>query len=155
VIRVLLVALLVAVLFGWAAFPMSKAGLRRLKRLAFGGLLAAGVFLLLRAGLIMFAVSGLASLLVARFVMPALFRILPVGRANNSGSFSSRASPNVPTGRGMTRAHALEVLNLKENATREEITASYRELIRKVHPDRGGSSYLAAEVNQARDVLLG
>ena len=154
-IRVLLVALLVVVLFGWAAFPMSNAGLRRLKRLAFGGLLVAGVVMLLRAGLIMFAVSGLAALLVARFVMPALVRILPVAKASNSGSFSSQGSPNNATGRGMTRAHALEILNLKEGATREEIVASYRDLIRKVHPDRGGSSYLAAEVNQARDVLLG
>jgi len=54
----------------------------------------------------------------------------------------------------MTRAQALEVLNLREGATREDIMNSYRDLIRKVHPDRGGSSYLAAQVNRARDVLL-
>jgi curved DNA-binding protein CbpA len=54
----------------------------------------------------------------------------------------------------MTRAHALEVLDLAEGATRDEILKAYKDLIKKVHPDRGGSSFLAAEVNRARDVLL-
>ncbi len=56
----------------------------------------------------------------------------------------------------MTRAEALDVLGLKEGATREEILAQYRVLIRKVHPDvPGGSEYLATRVNKARDALLG
>jgi hypothetical protein len=56
----------------------------------------------------------------------------------------------------MTRAEALLVLGLNEGATKKEIVAQYRRLISKVHPDTpGGSTYLAAQINQARDVLLG
>ena len=54
----------------------------------------------------------------------------------------------------MTRSRALEVLNLPEGASQEDILRAHRELIKRVHPDRGGSSYLAAEVNRARDVLV-
>lgn len=55
---------------------------------------------------------------------------------------------------GMSRAEALQVLGLTEAATREEISATYKELIRRVHPDRGGSEFLAKQLNQAKDVLL-
>tara|TARA_R110002124_G_scaffold286271_3_gene466672 strand:- start:33161 stop:33871 length:711 start_codon:yes stop_codon:yes gene_type:complete len=53
------------------------------------------------------------------------------------------------------RAHAYEVLGLKPGASDDEIKAAHRELMKAVHPDHGGSSYLAARINQARDELLG
>jgi hypothetical protein len=54
----------------------------------------------------------------------------------------------------MTRAEALEVLGLEEGTTPEEIRQAHRRLMRGAHPDQGGSSWLAARINQARDVLL-
>lgn len=63
---------------------------------------------------------------------------------------------SAPTRQRMTRSEALLVLGLQEGATKQEILAQYRRLIAKVHPDTpGGSTYLAAQINQARDVLLG
>ena len=47
------------------------------------------------------------------------------------------------------------ILGLAEDASREAIEAAHRKLIQKLHPDRGGNDYLAAKINQARDVLLG
>ena len=55
----------------------------------------------------------------------------------------------------MTRAEALAVLGLSEGASRQDIKAAYQRIISGLHPDRGGSDYLAAQVNEAKDVLLG
>jgi len=57
-------------------------------------------------------------------------------------------------GAQMTRAEALAVLGLPNGARPEDIKAAHRRLIVLVHPDRGGTPYLAARLNQARDVLL-
>lgn len=57
------------------------------------------------------------------------------------------------TGR-MTREEALAVLGLQEGADETAIRAAHRRLMRAAHPDHGGSDWLAARVNQARDVLL-
>jgi curved DNA-binding protein CbpA len=54
----------------------------------------------------------------------------------------------------MTRAEALSALGLKEGATRTDITREYKRLMLKVHPDHGGSEYLAAKLNQARELLI-
>lgn len=54
----------------------------------------------------------------------------------------------------MSRARALDVLGLHEGATEFDIREAHRRLIRKMHPDQGGSAVLAAQINEARDVLL-
>jgi hypothetical protein len=55
----------------------------------------------------------------------------------------------------MTRAEALAVLGLAEDATDAEIRTAHRRLMRAAHPDAGGSAWLAARLNAARDLLLG
>ena len=55
----------------------------------------------------------------------------------------------------MSRAEALEVLGLEDGVGVDEIEAAYKTLIVKNHPDQGGTDWLAARLNEARDVLLG
>jgi hypothetical protein len=69
-------------------------------------------------------------------------------------TFSQQQAPGGDNG-GMNRSEALAILGLAEDAGREDIVAAHRKLIQKLHPDRGGNDYLAAKINQARDVLLG
>lgn len=54
----------------------------------------------------------------------------------------------------MSIHEAREILGVAENASKNEIIESHRSLIQKMHPDRGGSEYLAAKINRAKDVLI-
>jgi DnaJ-domain-containing protein 1 len=68
---------------------------------------------------------------------------------------SERAHTPPPAGGRMTRAEAFSVLGLADGASEADIRAAYLRLMRSAHPDRGGSAWLAARLNEARDVLLG
>lgn len=66
----------------------------------------------------------------------------------------SGGSANTGSSGPMAADEALEVLGLEPGASEEDILAAHKALLKRVHPDQGGSAYLAAKINAARDVLL-
>ena len=67
----------------------------------------------------------------------------------------SHSQPRSRNDSAMSREEAYRVLGLEQGATEDEIRAAHRKLMLQNHPDKGGTSYLAAKINQAKDVLLG
>eukprot|EP00457_Paulinella_chromatophora_P013630 gb/GEZN01013955.1/.p1 GENE.gb/GEZN01013955.1/~~gb/GEZN01013955.1/.p1 ORF type:complete len:125 (-),score=17.16 gb/GEZN01013955.1/:423-797(-) len=54
----------------------------------------------------------------------------------------------------MTRREAALIIGIRESSTPEVIMAKYRKLMIKNHPDRGGSPFLSAKVNEAKELLM-
>lgn len=141
------------VLFRWFIDAEPKAVLRVLKWLGFGFVLAFILWLVFSGKL------GLAfAALPALFVWFQRFRmIFGIGKMLRglfgASQTQGQGAPSRATG-GMSREEAFEVLGLEEDASPEEIKAAYHRLIAQAHPDKGGSDYLAARINEARDVLL-
>lgn len=78
--------------------------------------------------------------------------------AASAGADGARAGASGASGRGggaMSREEALEILGLEEGASRERIQHAYRSLMKKLHPDTGGSDWFAAKLNEAKRVLIG
>lgn len=120
------------------------------QKLAGAGLMAFSGLLLVR-GEISIA-TGLFVFGAGLYGKSALF---PNGMNFGQAAGSQKPPPHQPPARGsMSRDEALQVLGLKTGASAEEIKQTHKRLIKDFHPDKGGSDYLAAKINEAKDILL-
>jgi hypothetical protein len=83
-----------------------------------------------------------------------LDRRAPDWRADAGAGGGEHAGAAAGAQTAMDEATACSILGLEPGASAEEIKAAHRRLMTKLHPDHGGSSYLAAQLNQAKDHLL-
>ena len=93
----------------------------------------------------------------ARLLEAYLHRRFPGwGPAGNAGSDPGSGAQNdrARASGKMSEDEAYEILGLKKGATREDVSRAHRALMKKLHPDHGGTTSLAARVNEAKDVLL-
>ncbi|MEO8178529.1 MAG: DnaJ domain-containing protein [Deltaproteobacteria bacterium] len=162
-IVVLLAGLLLVLAGNWLNAARTPAHERVPGALGGWGLLGAllvGV-VLLRFGLSWLALVGGAALAVLRGVGP-LLRLWPlisdwqrahVNSPGSTGSGSADAGSRAARPARMSRREALEVLGLDDGATPQDVQREYRRLVKRLHPDLGGSTYLTAKLNEARDVL--
>ncbi len=106
-----------------------------------------GAILLAFAGLILSVRGGVVLGLPLLAVSGAL--ALAARRRGEGPPAQARTAPQ------LSEAEARAMLGVPPNASRQEIQAAYLRLMQRVHPDHGGASGLAAQLNAARDRLLG
>jgi DnaJ domain len=82
-----------------------------------------------------------------------LDRRFPAWRQDAQGNAAGGQRRAASSGK-MTNEEAYQILGLQPGAGRDEIARAHRTLMKKLHPDQGGSTYLAARVNEAKDTLL-
>ncbi len=80
-------------------------------------------------------------------------RRLPGWREHAQSHADTRTAGRARPG-AMTEEEAYQILGLQPAASAEEIRSAHRALMKKLHPDQGGTTYLAARINEAKDVLL-
>lgn len=95
----------------------------------------------------------------ARLLEAYLDRLHPDWRdelaGGGTGSTGGGTGAAPPSGSDMTLAEAYAILGLAPGASSQEIKEAHHRLMIKLHPDHGGSDYLATQINRARDLLLG
>ena len=142
-----LVSLLAMLLLASLAARLSARHLRLLALVA--------LFIILGTGLVVLALAGRYGFAAPLgFIMMWLLRLWRVTRESDNAGKAKRAAGDKAGSQPMTVAEARDVLGVDGAASREEIETAYRDLIVKNHPDHGGTDWIAAQLNQARDILL-
>ena len=160
---IILIAVIAIALILWHKITRAK-GEERKKMILWSIIISIMVMLGILAvtghlNIITAAIAGLIALLPRAM---QLLRYLPLvsrmfqnkGQQYDQQNNHSQSPP--PNGKQtMSRQQAIEVLGLKAEFTEEEVIQAHRRMMQKIHPDRGGSDYLAAQINQAKETLLG
>ena len=104
-------------------------------------------FLAMMAALLFLALTGrlAASMALGGVILPFIVNELRKGYKTHKQTRND----------SMTYSEALDVLGLKKGASKEDIKKAYYDLIKKVHPDQGGSEGLTRRLTAAKDILLG
>ena len=142
---VVLLGLVVGVLLAlrWFTHTPPRQVTRLLRRIAMG-VLVGGAVLLAATGRLNWVFAALAAAVPLVQRLASLLQIAPLLQ-RLMATWKGQADP---------QGTASGDLGLKPDATVEEIREAHRRLMQKVHPDRGGSDYVAALINRAKDLLL-
>ena len=146
---------MIVFLLGLATLAVMMGALGMLSRAKLSSIKQFGGWTLALAGLSLAALLFLTG--KGALAISALFLLGPMVWQWMSQDMPRRpggTTPPRPPGT-MARTEALEILGLKSEASAAEVKAAHHRLMRAAHPDAGGSDWLAARINQARDVLLG
>jgi DnaJ homolog subfamily C member 19 len=170
-------------LFGGLVVFALVAGLRAFERASVGSIKALLAWIAALGGLtlaLLLILSGRGSAAIGALVMfgPLIWqrirnaqmqsharRQAAAGNAGAGPSGSGAGGGESPSGSGgwgpaphaggpMTKQEAYQVLGLRAGATEADIRDAHHRLMRRAHPDVGGSEWIATRINQARDVLL-
>lgn len=145
VVGVLFAALLLFLLNWWANAEVGAAK---------SSLMWAIIALCVVVGVALFAAGrGGMALIPGAF---AAWRML--GTVNKAAGMAGKMGGGAakrPAHTHMSKVEALDVLGLPDGASKEEIRAAYKRLMAQCHPDKGGSDWMAAQLNEAKKTLLG
>ncbi len=157
---ILLVAALTIALLLWYKLKTAKGEQRKklLIKIVIGGILAV-LTLLAATGKLNVVIAALGALAAMIPKLLSYLRYLPflsqLFAKNKQHTQQQNGSQQARAQKSMSREEALAILGLKEGASKDEIIAAHKRMMQKVHPDRGGSDHLAAQINKAKDTLLG
>lgn len=140
----------------WQNLPIDQRNAFALKAALWGGGII--VLALVISGRAHWLMGVLAALIALAGRTVQLAQYLPIFRkifndesTSNNGNGGSNSALKTST---MSRKDAAEILGVNEHASRDEIRAAHKKLMQKIHPDRGGTDALAAQINNAKKILL-
>ena len=155
---IILIAVIGIALILWHKITRSK-GEERKNMIFWSIIVSLGAILAILAvtghlNIITAAIAGLVALLPRAMQFA---KYLPfINRLYQQRNQQHQQAQTPPAGKqAMSLDEAREVLGLKPGHTKDDVIQAHRRMMQKVHPDRGGSDYLAAQINKAKDTLLG
>ena len=113
------------------------------------------LFIALVAALVLLLLTGRAmhGLVIAAILLPFIWRWYRVRREDvHSAKSMDQGHQYVPGQMSLDQAY--DILGLDRDAGQKDVMASYKRLIKIFHPDRGGSEFMSAQLNEAKDKVL-
>jgi DnaJ homolog subfamily C member 19 len=147
-------------LFGAAVLFLLLGGMRAFEKASVTSIKALFIWIAALGGLslaLLLILTGREGIALGALTLfgPLVYQRWQAARGRRIGGMGpgQRSRPSRST--TMSREEACEVLGVSPGASEAEIKEAHRRLMRGAHPDAGGSDWLAARINQARDILLG